>query len=176
MADVNLQSITFPGLDDRYVIPSGGTTEIFWATYGTTTNAEVEAAYQAGKAIFLIRGDYVYPFSRRVSATHHQFELVVGTELIVASVMSTSSASNAWTEMVYTLTHSPYTSTPAALGTASAGSSANYSRGDHVHPMPSASDVGAIAAPSSPTSGQFLVYNGSAWVAQTLATWQGGSY
>ena len=71
---------------------------------------------------------------------------------------------------------SPYTSNPAALGTASAGSSANYSRGDHVHAMPSASDVGAIAAPSSPSSGQFLVYNGSAWVAQTLATWQASSY
>jgi len=39
-----------------------------------------------------------------------------------------------------------------------------------------ASDVGAIAAPSSPASGAFLVWNGSAWVAQTLATWQGGAY
>lgn len=33
-----------------------------------------------------------------------------------------------------------------------------------------------IPAPSSPASGAFLVWNGSAWVAQTLATWQGGSY
>ena len=40
----------------------------------------------------------------------------------------------------------------------------------------SASDVGAIAAPSSPASGAFLVWNGTAWVAQTLSTWQGGSY
>lgn len=39
-----------------------------------------------------------------------------------------------------------------------------------------ASDVGAIAAPASPATGAFLVYNGSAWVAQTLSTWQGGSY
>ncbi len=39
-----------------------------------------------------------------------------------------------------------------------------------------AADVGAIAAPSSPTSGQFLVYDGTAWTAMTLATWQGGSY
>lgn len=39
-----------------------------------------------------------------------------------------------------------------------------------------ASDVNAIAAPSSPASGAFLVWNGSAWVAQTLATWQGGAY
>lgn len=40
----------------------------------------------------------------------------------------------------------------------------------------SAADVGAIAAPSSPSAGSFLVYDGSAWTAQTLATWQGGSY
>lgn len=33
-----------------------------------------------------------------------------------------------------------------------------------------------IPAPSSPASGAFLVWSGSAWVAQTLATWQGGSY
>ena len=39
-----------------------------------------------------------------------------------------------------------------------------------------AADVGAIAAPASPATGAFLVWNGSAWVAQTLSTWQGGSY
>lgn len=33
-----------------------------------------------------------------------------------------------------------------------------------------------ITAPSSPATGAFLVYNGSAWVAITLSTWQGGSY
>lgn len=43
---------------------------------------------------------------------------------------------------------SAYTSTPANLGTASAGSSTNWARGDHVHKMPSASDVGAYALPS----------------------------
>lgn len=71
---------------------------------------------------------------------------------------------------------SPYTSNPSALGTASAGSVNQYSRGDHVHPMPTATQIGAIPAPSSPTTGAFLVWNGSAWVAQTLSTWQGGSY
>ena len=39
-----------------------------------------------------------------------------------------------------------------------------------------AEDVGAIAAPASASAGQFLVYDGTAWAAQTLATWQGGSY
>ena len=33
-----------------------------------------------------------------------------------------------------------------------------------------------ITSPNSPAAGAFLVWNGTAWVAQTLATWQGGSY
>lgn len=41
------------------------------------------------------------------------------------------------------------TATPADLGTASAGSSANYARADHVHKKPTASDVGAL--PSNTT-------------------------
>lgn len=59
----------------------------------------------------------------------------------------------------------PYNSNPAALGTASPGSSAKYSRGDHVHPMPTANNVGAIAAPSSPSEGKFLGYYGGSWKA-----------
>lgn len=136
----------------------------------------------------------------------------------------------------------PYTSNPAALGTASPGSSSKYSRGDHVHAKPtySKSDVGlgnvdnvqqysasnpppypvtsvnnktgavslsiptgadeiewtggaiggstpttveqaigavntaAIPSPASPTSGQYLMWNGSAWVAQSLPLYNGG--
>ena len=42
---------------------------------------------------------------------------------------------------------------------------------------PSAVDVsGKIDKPVSPATGSFLTYNGSAWVAQTLSTWQGGNY
>lgn len=61
---------------------------------------------------------------------------------------------------------------PSMDGTASSGSATAYARADHVHP----SDTSKISAPSSPATGAFLVYNGSAWTAQTLATWQGGSY
>ena len=94
-------------------------------------------------------------------------------------------------------------STPSPLGTAAAGTSTAYARADHVHAKPTASDIGAytkpsggipktdlasavqtslgkadgaIPAPASPATGAFLVWNGSAWVAQTLATWQGGAY
>jgi hypothetical protein len=62
--------------------------------------------------------------------------------------------------------------TPAMDGTAAVGTSTAYARADHVHP----SDTSKITAPSSPATGAFLVWNGSAWVAQTLAAWQGGSY
>ena len=33
-----------------------------------------------------------------------------------------------------------------------------------------------ITAPSNPTTGAFLVWDGSAWVAQTLSAWSGGNY
>lgn len=64
----------------------------------------------------------------------------------------------------------PYTSTPADLGTASAGSSDKYARGDHVHKLPSASDVGAIAAPVSPSAGDVLTYSSGAWTAAAPAS------
>ena len=44
------------------------------------------------------------------------------------------------------------TSNPAALGTASAGSSVYWSRGDHVHPKPSLSDLGAAPAVTEVTN------------------------
>lgn len=39
-----------------------------------------------------------------------------------------------------------------------------------------ANTADVIAKPASPTSGQFLVFNGTAWVAQTLAQWSASSY
>lgn len=57
--------------------------------------------------------------------------------------------------------------TPAALGTASAGSSSETARADHVHEKPTytAADVGAVPLPSSASTDNVLAYNGSAWVA-----------
>lgn len=69
-----------------------------------------------------------------------------------------------------------YTSNPAALGTVTPGVSANYSRGDHVHPKPSAADLGVIAAPTTPSVGDFLIYTSDGWDAVTMAEWQGGNY
>ena len=73
---------------------------------------------------------------------------------------------------------SPSNATPQPTGTAAAGSSANYSRADHIHAKPSysAADVGAVALPSSPTVGDFMVYTAQGWDAVTMAEWQGGNY
>lgn len=69
------------------------------------------------------------------------------------------------------------TTAPANLGASAAvGNGTTWARSNHVHKRPTAAEIGAIAAPSSPASGAFLVYNGTAWVAQTLATWQASSY
>ena len=72
----------------------------------------------------------------------------------------------------------PYDSNPAALGTASPGVSAYYSRGDHVHQMPSASDVGAVAvAQGVAHAGEFVVVGSDGNITTvTMATWQGGNY
>ena len=60
----------------------------------------------------------------------------------------------------------PYTSTPAALGTASAGSSDKYARGDHVHKMPTPADIGAVAKAQGFTNAdKVLMVNNSGNVA-----------
>ena len=68
--------------------------------------------------------------------------------------------------------------TPAALGTAAAGTSTAVSRGDHVHAMPSAADVGAAAAwhghSHRVTTAVVLPAEHSLWLAQ-LDVVTGGS-
>jgi hypothetical protein len=61
--------------------------------------------------------------------------------------------------------------TPLALGTAAAGTAVELARGDHVHAMPSASDVGAVAnSLISGSKGSLITSTGSAVAAQTVGT------
>ena len=57
------------------------------------------------------------------------------------------------------------TAAPSNLGVAAVGTSTKWAKEDHVHQMPSASDVGAVPAPASASVDNVLAYNGSAWVA-----------
>jgi hypothetical protein len=60
----------------------------------------------------------------------------------------------------------PSTATPQALGTASAGTSDDYSRGDHVHAAPALNDLSNVSA-ATPSDNDVLVFDTatSTWVA-----------
>lgn len=161
------------GLDgiDGEGVPTGGTTgqylrkfsgmdydtewatmpeEVFWAVRGTTTSAQIEAAYQAGKVVCCSYNKRVYRLSNRESATDHYFTCIGGN-----SSYSLRCNNDSWgTATVFNLAltgsvPSAATSAPADLGTAAVGSSFKYAKADHVHKMPSASDVGAYALPAN---------------------------
>ena len=46
---------------------------IFWATYGTSTNEEIEEAYQAGKLVCVDYDGRIYELATRGSETYHRF-------------------------------------------------------------------------------------------------------
>ena len=77
----------------------------------------------------------------------------------------------------------PYNNNPEALGQeANPGTSDNYSRGDHVHPLPSVSDLGALpalnianefSASSTYAVGDYVIYEGQLYQCTTAVTTAG---
>ena len=124
-------------------LPSGD--NVLWATYNTTTEAEITAAVTAGKTVLCKISDEIFYLASKAAIGPS------GSAWIFASA-NQSSMRVTWVSGSYW----------NSIGTRTIPNSA--------------SDIGAIAAPSSPATGAFLVWNGTAWVAQTLATWQAGSY
>lgn len=155
-------------LPDSYTPPP----EVAWFARGTSTSAEIEAAYQAGKVCIVISGSRFFWLNRRVSETKHTF---VSTSY--DQIYTTTCDNNNWTDTNRTVPLRG-NGTPHPLGTASAGSSDNVSRQDHVHAMPSASDVGAVAvAQGVAHAGEFVVVGSDGNITTiTMQTWQGGSY
>ena len=103
-------------------------TEIFWVTYGTTTNAQIEAAYQANKVILMYYNNLVYQLVQRTSSTSHIFGTVWSGTYYQASI-----ALGSWSNSSKIIP-SASTTTPSMDGTASYGNSTSYARSDHVHP------------------------------------------
>ena len=66
------------GNDHIAVIPSGGGGDVEWATYGTTTNAQLETWYQAGKVVLCEYSGCIYILDMIPSSTHHIFNTVAG--------------------------------------------------------------------------------------------------
>lgn len=120
-----------------------------------TSNPSMDGVASPGSSNNFSRGDHVHP-----SDTSKQAK-ITASGILKGDGNGGVTAATAGTDYLVT---APVTSVNGQTGAVSLS-------------IPStAADVGAIAAPSSPTSGQFLVYNGSAWVAMSLSTWQGGSY
>lgn len=137
-------------LPDSYTPPA----EVAWFTYGTSSSAEIETAYQAGKVCIATNPNdtRVYILSDRISATDHIFTAGTATRLY-----NIECNNGTWTSGSRLIPASAST-TPAALGTASAGSASTVSRSDHVHPMPNASEIGAVSSNQGiDNAGKFLV-------------------
>lgn len=125
-------------------------------TYETTdrTMAQLAAAYSAGKVLrakfpVTLNGNTVtveaplVPLLSSGTPTGYMayFTLTSGTHLYVYTFMQAND-----NQADITTQDMSSDSAPAALGTASAGTSIKYARADHVHPLPSASDIGAAPA------------------------------
>lgn len=165
---------------------------VFIAEYGVTTEAELEEAYQAGMAIFC---DYVPPDTTGIvlrlslhsaydiGASVHVFYFTgssaIGSDYITEyTAICGAHELNAWSmEEVHSPTPRPR-GNPEPLGTAAPGTSTFYSRHDHVHQMPSASDVGAVASSQGVAhAGEFVVVGSDGNITTvTMSVWQGGYY
>lgn len=143
-------------------ITSGGgdTSEIAWVTYGTTTYSEVKAAYDAGKQVLCEYGTITYQLTFWMGLNGPFFTFtapVYDSRVTTQSIYWLKVDSSGWSNGSIDIpaggsSPSAYTSNPAALGnSASPGSSDKYARGDHVHPKPSALDLG-ITVPDAATA------------------------
>lgn len=144
--------------------------EVYWCDLLAPSYTDASAAFTGGKIVCMKYLNRVY------IATNLDLQNAIMTFTSVQNgsvYVRTLDSNDQLVSSSFTIPTAS-SSTPSALGTAAAGSSTDYARGDHVHAMPTASDVGAIAAPSSPTSGQYLTWNGSAWVAASLPLYNGG--
>jgi hypothetical protein len=110
----------------------------------------------AGTATTISRADHVHatPSAADVGAVGTATTITAGTGLSGGGDLSASR----------TLDVEFSASTPAALGTAAAGTAVEAARGDHVHAMPSAADVGAVTNSVVTAKGDLIVASANATV------------
>lgn len=145
---------------------------VHWCTYGTTTDVEIQAAIDAGKLPAVNHNNTVFLFHSWDSNSGYTFSssYIGGSERVACKngVWSTG-------DLKFP---AAATSAPSDLGAAARGTSDKYARQDHVHKMPSAADVGAVAvAQGVDHAGEFVVVGSDGNITTvTMSVWQGGSY
>lgn len=159
---------------------SGGGAVEFVATYGVTTSAEIEAAYQAGKIIKCVRDTngkhYEYALSCRQSATLHDFGCVLlGSS--TQSIITVYCDNDTWhgsSINVAPVASPAFSGTPTAPTAAAGTNTTQIATTAFVQTAVGgrvASDQGIANA------GKFLVVGNDGIVAPvTMQTWSGGSY
>ena len=162
--------------DLTWTTAGGGSPELFWAVYGTTTSAEIEAAISAGQLPVVWTSNNMYVLSERTSATRHYFTTCLSAPSISGATARYVRCDNGtWTGGTSTLpplTSPDFQGTPTAPTATSGTNSTQIATTAFVQTELS----GKISAPSSPNVGDFLVYTSNGWAAQSLSTWQGGNY
>lgn len=68
--------------------------EIFWATYGTTTSAEIEGAYQSGKIIYVKRNSLIYTLGQRINENYYTFYCINNVNMYYQCICS----NNQWSQ------------------------------------------------------------------------------
>ena len=144
------------------------------------TFSEISTAISGGLFVTMEFGGLTYLLCGYEANSYVAFvNVIFGAQSTRAEQMIYIMASDGTITSEYAITDAvpaAATATPQNLGTAAVGNSSKYARENHVHAMPTAANVGAIPAPSSPSSGQFLVYNGTAWAATTVPQASGVSF
>lgn len=148
---------------------AGENTGVYYCTYGTTTSAEIETAYQAEMICLCEYNNLVYRLTGRADSTTHVFTCTDGAAIYVLNVLSDS-----WIPQSAPIPSAASSATPEMDGIASLGESTQYARADHVHPA----DTSRLAANQGmANAGKFMVVGSDGVVAPVaMSEWQGGSY
>lgn len=120
MSEDKKQNDELSSLDNRVsALESGGTAsaeEVYYCTYGTTTNAEIEAAMGNDMIPVCIYNNRLYILSTKVSATYHVFftgDQIQTRRLIVSSNIWSSDTTDIAPEDSPNFTGTPTAPTPA---------------------------------------------------------------
>ena len=156
-------------------------------TYDESTFEEVETAYNSGKMVYVQDGNYAYPLT-----FYDEENAEFSGYTTEGNVIITCSNTDEWDKQTVSymnavnlaqrgqvlwyngLNWSAHTPTKSDVGLSNVDNTSDLAK-----PVSTATQTaldGKITAPSGATSGQFLVYNGTAWVAQTVPSANGVSF
>lgn len=131
------QDESIASLDTRVTaLEEGGTSsdqELFFCVYGTTTNAEIEAAITNNKLPVMLYNGFFYTISSRVSATQHVF--FAGDEVQTREATVSSDIWSATVTDIAPLNSPTFTGTPTAPNPANGDNSTKIATTHFVQQM-----------------------------------------